>query len=207
MRRTFVMLVAVLWLGQAGSAFAQPPAHFELTGNLGYRWGGGMSSIQGIRDFDTKDNVSWGFALGANTVPGDKSVEVAWTHFSGDVTARTNGGLPLSGGPLHRDDILLNGYFYYNPHSDTRPFITGGLGTSVFGSSTTNTVWRFGWSIGAGIRKEMSEKVALKLQGLWLPVWVSTGTGLWCDPFFCYTAATGEFYDQFELSAGLIIKP
>jgi opacity protein-like surface antigen len=207
MRRTLVLLVAVLLMIQTGSAFAQGAAKFEITGLAGYRWGGGMSSIPNIRDFDTKDNWSFGIGLGALMEPGDKSVDVTWTHFSGDVTARTNGGIALSGGPLHRDDILLNGYFYYNHGSDVRPFITGGLGTSVFGSSTTNTVWRFGWSIGAGIRKEMSEKVALRLQGLWLPVWVSTGTGLWCDPFFCYTADTGEFYDQFELSAGIILKP
>src|SRR5262245_7871366 len=200
MRRTLVMLVAVLVMSPTGSAFAQ--ARLEFTGNLGYRWGGGLSSLPNIRDFDTKDSWSYGLAIGGH-FEGHSSAEVAWTHFSADVTARTPGGARLEGGPLHRDDIMLNGYAYYPRGTDLAPYITGGLGTSIFGSSTTETTWRFGWNIGAGIRKEVNDNVAVRLQGLWLPVWVTTGTGLWCDPFFCYTADTGEFYDQFELSLGL----
>ena len=40
----------------------------------------------------------------------------------------------------------------------------------------------------------------------WMPVWFTTGSGVWCDPFYCYSVGTGESYDQWDVNAALIIK-
>ena len=65
MRSKSLFLAALLVVATAGSALAQQPGTrgIEITPLFGYRWGGGMSTIPGIRDFDTKDNISYGVAL------------------------------------------------------------------------------------------------------------------------------------------------
>jgi hypothetical protein len=208
MRFKMALLAALLVVGSAGSAWAQQPGTrgIELTPLFGYRWGGSMGSITGIRDFDTKDNISYGVGL-AKRLPRNSSTEINWTHFEGDITAKTNGGLPLSGPTLKRDDIMLSGYWYaFDPSRPLIPYFTLGIGCSIFGTDQTETVGRFAWDIGLGFRKELNEKFALSVQSTWIPTWVTTGTGVWCDPFFCYSVGTGEYYDQIEVAGRLSIK-
>ena len=216
MRLKVTLLVALLVASSVGTALAQQPGTrgIEITPLFGYRWGGGMSTIPGIRDFDTKDNISYGVAL-VKRLPRNSAVDINWTHFSGDIEATTTQAFPgsppvgtkLSGPSINRDDILMNGYWYaFDPSRPMIPYFTLGIGASIFGSEKTSTIGRFAWNIGAGLRRELNEKLALNIQGLWLPTWVTTGSGLWCDPWYCYSVGTGEYYDQFEVSGKLSIK-
>jgi len=216
MRLKVTLLVALLVAGSVGTALAQQPGTrgIEITPLFGYRWGGAMSTIPGIRDFDTKDNISYGVAL-VKRLPRNSAVDFNWTHFSGDIEATTTTlfpgsppiGTKLTGPTIVRDDILMNGYWYaFDPTRPMIPYFTLGIGASIFGSDKTSTIGRFAWDIGAGLRRELSDKMALSIQGLWLPTWVTTGSGLWCDPWYCYSVGTGEYYDQFELSGKLSIK-
>jgi hypothetical protein len=204
MRWKMATLLAVILIGSvAEGALAQGRGGLEITPMIGYRWGGGMTSLPGIRDFDTEDTYSYGVSLGSPT-PGNSSVAVAWTHYEADVHAVLNNGVDISGGPLIRDDYMLNGTWYAYRSGYTKPFFTLGLGASVFSSQRTETVGKFAWNMGIGIRRDMSENVGIKVQGLWVPAWFTTGSGVWCDPFYCYGVGTGEYYDQFEVSAGLV---
>ena len=208
MRFKMALLAAVFVVGSAGSALAQQPGTrgIEITPLFGYRWGGSMGSITGLRDFDTQDNISYGVAL-VKRMPRNSATEFSWTHFAGDLSATTNAGVRLSGPTLKRDDYMVNGYWYaFDPTRPLIPYFTLGLGCSVFGSDVTETIGRFAWDIGAGFRRELSEKFALSVQGTWIPTWITTGSGIWCDPFFCYSVGTGEYYDQFEVSGKLSIK-
>lgn len=216
MRLKVTLLVALLVAGSVGTALAQQPGTrgIEITPLFGYRWGGGMSTIPGIRDFDTKDNISYGVAL-VKRLPRNSAVDINWTHFSGDIEATTTQAFPgsppigtkLTGPAIVRDDILMNGYWYaFDPTRPMIPYFTLGIGASIFGSDKTSTIGRFAWDVGAGLRRELSDKMALSIQGLWIPTWVTTGSGLWCDPWYCYSVGTGEYYDQFELSGKLSIK-
>jgi len=216
MRSKSMFLAALLVVATAGSALAQQPGTrgIEITPLFGYRWGGGMATIPGIRDFNTQDNISYGVAI-ARRLPRNSAVDINWTHFSGDISATTTQAFPgsppigthLSGPTLKRDDILMNGYWYaFDPSRPMIPYFTLGIGASIFGTDKTSTIGRFAWTIGAGLRRELSDKLALSVQGLWLPTWVTTGSGLWCDPWYCYSVGTGEYYDQFELSGKLSIK-
>jgi hypothetical protein len=208
MRSKCLFLAAMLVVATAGSALAQQPGTrgIELTPLFGYRWGGSLNSVTGLRDFDTKDNISYGVSL-MKRLPRNSATELSWTHFEGDITAKTNAGLPLNGPTLKRDDFLLSGYWYtFDPSRPLIPYFTLGLGASVFGSSQTETIGRFAWDIGLGLRRELSEKFALSVQATWLPTWITTGSGVWCDPFFCYSVGTGEYYDQYEVAGKLSIK-
>jgi hypothetical protein len=204
-----LFLAAMLVVATAGAALAQQPGTrgIEITPLFGYRWGGSMSTIPGIRDFDTKDNISYGVAL-VKRLPRNSAVDINWTHFEGDLTAKLTAGGPRVTGPtLKRDDILMNGYWYaFDPSRPMIPYFTLGIGASIFGSDKTETIGRFAWNIGGGLRRELNEKLALSIQGLWVPTWITTGSGIWCDPFFCYSVGTGEYYDQIELSGKLSIK-
>ena len=215
MRSKSMFIAALLVAATAGSALAQQPGTrgLEITPLFGYRWGGGMSTIPGIRDFNTQDNISYGVAL-LRRLPRNSAVDINWTHFSGDISATTTQAFPgsppvgtkLNGPTLKRDDILMNGYWYaFDPSRPMIPYFTLGIGASIFGTDKTSTIGRFAWDIGAGLRRELSDRLALSVQGLWLPTWVTTGSGLWCDPWYCYSVGTGEYYDQFELSGKLSI--
>jgi len=208
MRSKCLFLAAMLVVASAGSALAQQPGTrgIEITPLFGYRWGGSMSSISGLRNFDTKDNISYGVGLGRR-LPRNSAVAIDYTHFAGDLSATTNGGVHLSGPTLKRDDIMLDGYWYaFDPSRPLIPYFTLGAGCSIFSSDVTSTVGRFAWDIGAGFRRELNEKLALSVQGTWIPTWITTGTGVWCDPFYCYSVGTGEYYDQIEVAGKLTIK-
>ena len=209
MRWKVVALVAGLLIAQAGAVFAQyGESRFEITPYAGYRWGGGLSTLNLVRNFDTQDNYVYGIGLGMVT-PKNSSVEVAWTHFEGELTAETIAtGIPItSPSLLKRDDIMLNGYWYaYNPDASVKPYFTAGLGAAIFSYPGLSSIGRFSWNLGLGLRADFNEGLGLRLGGKWTPVWITTGSGVWCDPFYCYSVGTGENYDQWEASAGLILK-
>jgi opacity protein-like surface antigen len=209
MQRTFLALavVALVTCGPAGTAAAQEYG-WELIPTVGFRWGGGLSTLPSpIRELDTTDEISYGVAIGKRLRP-NGGVEIAYTHFQGDVEVRfENPNLPpATGGPLKRDDILFNGVWYADRGTNTLPFVTAGIGASIFAAEGADSETRFAWMFGAGIRQDMSEKAGIRLGIRWMPMWVSTGTGVFCDPFFCYATDTGESYDQWEVNGGLVFK-
>jgi len=213
MRWMKVLMVIAVLAGTAGMAQAQLLKGMELTPTFGYRWGGGLSTITGFREIETQDTYSYGVSLG-KTINRQSGGAVRWMHFEGDVDATTNGGIhfpqPGETAPkIKRDDIMLEGTWYAYRQGPTAPFITAGLGAAVFSGNGVETVGRFAWNLGAGIRRDLSESAALRLQGVWTPVWITTGSGIYCQPwypFYCYGTTTGEFYDQFEVSIGLALK-
>jgi opacity protein-like surface antigen len=208
MRKSLVALAAlVLVAAEAGTSFAQTST-FEITPTFGWRWGGGMTSITGIRKLETDPNISYGLSIGRRLNP-MAGVDIGWMHFQGDVHAALTAGGTVDGS-LKRDDILLNGTWYAYRGTSTAPFFTAGAGVSIFAPERAGSETRFAWDIGAGVRHDLSEKAAARLQIKWMPTWITTGSGLYCDPYypyFCYTAGTGESYDQFEVSLGLAFTP
>ena len=215
MRWKKAMLVVALLACTSQLAHAQLLKGMEITPYYGYRWGGGLSTVSGLRELETQDTYSYGVGLG-RTINKQSGGAVRWMHFEGDVSAITTGGieLPLPGSDpfkIKRDDIMLEGNWYAYRQGPTAPYLIAGLGCSIFSGDGLETVGRFAWDIGAGIRRDLSDTAALRIQRVWTPVWVTTGTGIWCDPIYypfypCYTTSTGEFYDQFEVSVGLTLK-
>jgi len=213
MRRTvFVALVVALVACSSAAAWAQNSRGWEFIPFAGYRWGGGMSTIPGVSKFDTKDNWSFGLALDKRMAY-NSAVEIYYGHFGSEFRATMNTPLAGFANPwvhdMARDDIMLNGVWYAlrDSHAEAVPYFTAGLGASIFSGSNLNTVGRFAWDLGVGVRKDINEKAALRLDGRWNPTWVTTGSSVWCDYWYgCYTVGSGEFYDQWELSLGLILK-
>jgi hypothetical protein len=209
MRRIVVLLVAGLLTAQAGVALAQygvgNGGGVEILPFVGYRWGGSLNTVTGFREIKTQDNISYGIGFGMPT-PKYSEVELAWTHYQGTVDFTLNSGVKGTGGTVKRDDILLSGTWYAYHNTSILPYFTAGLGAAIFSSQNASTVGRFTWDLGIGFRKDINDKVAMRLSGKWVPVWVTTGTGVWCDYYYCYSVGTGENYDQFEVGLNLIFK-
>jgi len=209
MRRIVVLMVAGLLTAQAGVALAQygvgNGGGLEILPLFGYRWGGSLNTVTGFRDIKTQDNIAYGIGFGVPT-PKYSEVELAWTHYEGAVDFTTTGGLTGTGGNVKRDDIILSGTWYAYHNMSVLPYFTAGLGGAIFSSPRSSTIGRFTWDLGLGFRKDINDKLAMRLSGKWVPVWVTTGSGVWCDYYYCYTVGTGENFDQFEVGLNLIFK-
>ena len=208
MRRISLLLIALLVL--SGTSASAQVRSVELIPFGGYRWSGGLSSLT-LLDLDVKDAAAYGICLDFNMAY-SSAAELYWSHWSGDWEATDPGApvgqTPYRTGSFSRDDIMLAGIWYATRSGAVaRPYFTAGLGTSIFYADNADTEWRFAWDIGAGVRKDVNEKFGLRVDFRWVPTWVTTGTSTWCDPYWgCYPANTGEFFDQWELTGGLIIK-
>lgn len=204
--RTMALLTIVLLMLLGTSASAQVRS-VELIPFGGYRWSGGISSLTGVDEFNVKDAAAFGACLDFNMAY-NSAAELYWSHWSGDWEATTVLGGNKRTGEFSRDDIMLAGIWYATRSGAVaRPYFTAGLGASIFYADNVETVGRFAWDIGAGVRKDINEKLGLRVDFRWVPTWVTTGTSTWCDPYWgCYPASTGEFFDQWELTGGLIIK-
>ena len=205
MRKVILFVLVTLVLAST-TASAQVQS-VEIVPFAGYRWSGGLSSIQSIPDLDVKDAAAYGVALDFN-LPRSSAAELYWSHWSGDWDAELLTGGNRSGS-FSRDDILLTGIWYAaRPGALARPYVTAGIGASIFYADNVDAVGKFAWSLGAGVRRDFNEKLGLRVDFRWPPAWITTGATVWCDPYWgCYPTDTGEFFDQWELTAGLIIKP
>ena len=207
MRKGVLAISLCVLAGWSTGAYAQV-RNVAIVPFGGYRWGGGLNSITGVRSFDTQNTWAYGVALDVGLAY-NSAVEIYYSHFSGDWDALLTTGDTLKGS-LNRDDIMVNGIWYATASSQViRPYFTAGLGVSIYSSEGVSATGRFAWNVGAGLRHDFNDKVALRLDGRWLPTWFTTGSSIYCYPYSlygCYPMSTGEFYDQFELTAGLIIK-
>ena len=207
MRSSFWKGLIVVGLIAAWAGNALAAGELDIVPFAGYRWGGSLSTIPGVKKFDVQDNWNYGVAIDKQ-VSQEAAAELYYSHFSSDWDATLSAGNTKLSSNFNRDDIELNGlWFAYRPGQDTRPYFTAGLGTSVFSSDATETVWRFAWNIGAGVRKDINPKTALRVEGRWHPTWVTTGSSAFCDPFYgCYSVGTGESFDQFDVTLGLAYR-
>jgi len=202
MRKSLLLAILACLVLQAGTALAQVQG-VELIPFGGYRFSSGLSSIAGV-DIDAKDAPVYGVSLDARMAY-NTAVEIYYGHWRGDLEIRSLSG--VTKGEFGRDDIMINGVWYaMRPGAMTRPYFTAGLGCAIYSAPRASTTGRFAWDIGAGIRHDFNERMGLRVDGRYMPTWVTTGTSVWCDPFYCYPVSSGEFFDQFEVTGGLVIK-
>jgi hypothetical protein len=198
-------VLTTLLLFSATAAGAQQYKSIEIVPFGGYRWSGGISNVSGVSKFEAKDAAVFGVALDVN-VSTDAALEVYWTRFSGDwETTDVNGEVKT--GSFNRDDILLGGNWYAaNPGRLGLLYISAGFGVSIYSSDAAETTGRFAWSLGAGIRRNWSERFGYRVGFRWAPTYVTEGSSFWCDSGNCYPWTSGSLFNQWELAAGLIIK-
>jgi hypothetical protein len=201
-----MQVILTTWLLlTATAAGAQQYKSIEIVPFGGYRWSGGISNVSGVSKFDAKNAGVFGAALDVN-VSTDAALELYWSHFKGDWETQDVSG-EVGTGTFKRDDFHLGGIWYAaSPGRLGRLYISAGFGVSIYSSDDAETQGRFAWSLGAGMRRDWSRRLGLRADFRWAPNYITEGGSFWCDSFNCYPVTSGSLFNQWELSAGLIVK-
>jgi hypothetical protein len=182
---------------------------FELTPFGGYRFSGSVPlDDPHFSKVDLADSGVFGLAAGVEVPEG--LLEFMWTHQ--DSSARV---LPVSGGPaeesfdLSADQFHLNGLYFPPEFEHYRPYVLAGLGMTRYApSGDIESMNRFSWALGGGVKVPFSQRLALRLEAKWDPALTSSSTSVFCNSSTgtCLVGTSGKLIDQFDLTAGLSLR-
>jgi hypothetical protein len=228
-----IALILVLILLTASTALAQPPK-FELKGSLSWVLANGISfsgqevdfpdgSTQVFNRIEPEDGVSFGLGLG---VYANRNVEVAflWDRHVSEMT--------LSGQPnsvsfqttMKVSDMNIDSYHgvvIYNWGSyldQIRPFLYGGLGSTVYGGlefkdlyglpRSTSAKGKFSSTWGAGVKFYPARSFGIQAHFKWTPTYIKSDPGgYWCDPWYgCYTTSNADYSNQWAFGGALLAR-
>ena len=111
-------------------------------------------------------------------------------------------------------------YNFGETDAKIRPFFFGGLGAtqyssgefSVAGFTSTGKLseTQFSTTWGGGVKFQASKSLGFKVAGRWTPTYIkSDPAGVWCDPYWwntCWVIGDSQYSNQFEVSAGVVIR-
>lgn len=177
----------------------------------GYMFGGKIKFYDG--NFDIKGNGNYGVALG---FPVERIVKVELSYFRMDtkgVWYHNRNATP----PYNQDKTLDMAMQYFQigvvktaSLSKVKPFGLISLGATWFDlkdNSNLNDLWAFSAVFGAGVRVDMNEHVALRLQGRFMAPMYFDGLGIGIGTGGVSGGAVfGTYALQGDFSAGLIFK-
>jgi len=214
LRKIAVALVIVALLAPSTAVVAQEKK-WELSGNVGYKFGGGFETRR--LDEDLKGSfqagVNYGASIGYNFNP-QFMLEAAWNRQDSALDVQ-----PLSGGNkteafgLNIDQYHGNFIWHaYNRNPNFKPYFLLGLGATTFSPKGVDidSETKFSFALGGGMKYATSDSFGLKLQGRWTPTYINSSPGgIWCDPFFpfyCYQLSSAHYASQFDVTAGVVFK-
>jgi Outer membrane protein beta-barrel domain len=192
-----------------------PAAHaqrgVELTPFAGWMWGGTLDYASG--SIHVNAAPSYGGMLGVEVRPSE-FVEISYWYQGADVIARPFGLPDFKFMELATHYIQAGGTKYMRPLGSAKvvPFATGGLGMTIFSPSNgpagvnldDETV--FSISVGGGLRYEVNEKVALRLQSRLLLPTQLWGAGVWFGTGGGGVSVSGTSIAQGDATLGIVIK-
>jgi outer membrane protein with beta-barrel domain len=214
MKKLFEIRTIVCWLALC-VAFAVPNAfsqRFEITGQLGGQWNGGLDlSTANFLHFDVGNSKTYG--LTAGYLPGKRfGVEFQWNYSFADITVQspTGGNVKLVG--LNSNQYLGNFVYHFaDKESKLRPFAFLGLGANDLrpGRSEVRGLTRFVGAFGGGAKYSLSRHFGLRLQAKWSPTYINTTRGgYWCDPFWggCWAVGNSHFLHEVDATGGITFR-
>jgi hypothetical protein len=154
----------------------------------------------GLTDVSVTGGLTWGGQLGFEAREGF-TFEVSYMQQESHISVANTDVLGLAVGQLH-GNFLFEKIAY---GSKARPYFLLGAGVTFFNpDGGFDGESRFSFSLGAGVKTKMSDKLGFKLQGKYNPTYLQDEWGgTWCDPFYgCYAIADPEYLDQGEFTAG-----
>jgi len=165
---------------------------------------------------DPKDSFKWGLMFGVNATD---NVEVGFQYGSQKTTLEAGGTTTREIGDIGVS--TYHGYFGYNffePEATVRPFVLFGLGATSFGSVDFTTLngtpltidgtTQFSTTLAVGVKMFPSPGFGVRAGLQWVPTYIkSDADGYWCDPWFgCYVVGDAQYSNQWDLSAGVIVR-
>jgi opacity protein-like surface antigen len=210
--KTSFLLAAIAWtVVVAPTAWAQ--RGIEVTPFIGGQINGGLNlSTPLYKRIDVQNGLNYGvsasYSIGKYT-----GVEFMWNHNHADTVAQpTSGGADLKLFGLTSNQYLGDFVMHFKDRdSRLRPFVLFGAGATNLAPdrSHVNSITRFAWVFGGGVKYNLSEHLGVRLQAKWSPTYINTTTeGVWCDPFWagCWTKGDSVFLNELDGTVGLTFR-
>ena len=206
-------LLLIAWLSSAAQDAARAEHNFEITPYYGYRLGGELEDIEfpNVDSLEIEDGSALGIIV-SYSVHDNGQIEFQYSHQStelkgnGDVFSSSN--LVLT--DLDVDWWLVGGNYTAGARRDPlRGFIGFSLGMTdldpkepAFDGDSL-----FAFSFYGGFKAALAERIGLRFQVQWVAALFDSENDAFCSSAgFCFLVTESQYLDQFELSAGMIIK-
>jgi len=209
-QRLLVVLVALV----VAITLAPPAAssqQFEFTPFVGYRWGGGFSSVDrdfsdiSNTDFSVSDASAWG-AMADFSLTDNWQLEILYSRQETDL--RIDEGFLAPDDPLFDMNVeyLHGGLLYQWRLAGIRPYLTGGLGGTKFSpvDSDARSETRFSFNFGGGAKVFFGDHFGLRADARFFETYISDKDEVFCDRFGCFRVNVGEYLTQFQMAGGII---
>jgi len=193
-------LVAVLAV--PGRVFAQD---FEIAPFAGYRFGGDFFELISSRRLDLDGATAFGVAVDVPTSSPGSQFEAFVTHQQAHVAVPTYPGGETRRWSMTVDHYQVGGLHEFDP-GRVRPFLTGSVGLTRYGTTGDNEI-RFGFAAGGGVKLIPAGNIALRLESRVFGTFVdANGQAFACGPGTCLVAFNADVLWQMEFTAGLVIR-
>jgi opacity protein-like surface antigen len=216
MRLRAIWIVAgfILLFGASSAAAQYGPGKWEITPFVGYETSGSYplrSQTIGVnvKDLRVDGATSFGTFIDYSLTP-NAQAEFIWDRNLTSYSAQVLAGEPFFKAYDSTIDQYQFGLLYMLLGSDhrLRPYAAGSLGfTHEFNSGGNPTRTDFSYSLGGGVKYELSRHIALRGDARYLPTYANSSLTEYCDPFFgCYTAKVSNYQHRGNFTAGVVFK-
>jgi hypothetical protein len=209
------MVAGLLCLVAAIPARAQYGAErWELTPFVGYETNGSYP-LNPTSPLVTVNNLRIDGAPSFGTFIDYSVTHNAQFEFMWDRNQTTYSDQQSFGGPYTKafdsdvDQYQFGGlYMLLSREHRIRPYVAGSVGfTHEFNSGQTPNRLDFAYSIGGGVKYELSRHLALRGDARFMPTYANSSLAQYCDPFFgCYTAKVSQYQNRGNFVAGIVIR-
>jgi len=204
-----VWIVALLLLPSL--AWAQSRGQSELTGQVGWQYGGTQDYVAysgySAGDFHANAALNFGGLL-SHFVQDYYAIEIGYSYQKTDLMVRPIGFKDVKVGDLSTHYIQLYGTRYVPVRPDKADaFVMAGLGATGYSVPGFNSRWLTSFAIGGGVKFHFNEKAGLRLQTrLLLPVQWSSGGFYFGSGGAQVTVGGSSTLVQGDVSLGLVMK-
>src|SRR5262245_45609143 len=213
--RTLWAVFGLATLLGATSASAQFAGEkWEITPFVGYETSGSYPLNPQtfgvfVNDLRVDGATSFGTFIDYSLTP-NAQAEFMWDRNLTSYSAQTLPGEPFFKAYDSTIDQYQFGLLYmlFGGEHRLRPYLTGSLGfTHEFNSGGNPTRTDFSYSMGGGVKYELSRHVALRGDARYMPTYANSSLATYCDPFFgCYTAKVSNYQHRGNFVAGIVFK-
>jgi len=208
LKTTRLLTIAIFAL--LASAVAQ---NFEITGQVGGQFNGGLDLSTSIfHRIEVGNALNYGITAGY-LLGEHGAIEFQWNKMDADTRAQPiGGGSSIKVFSLGQNQYMGNFVFHFTDReAKTRPFAFFGLGASSLDPDRSGVqgTTRFAFSLGAGIKHNLSKHLGLRGQIKYSPTYLTTTDGgYWCDPFWggCWVVGNNHYLNEFDIGAGITLR-
>lgn len=203
-RKLLPMSLGLLLIG------APALAQIEVTPMLGWTYGGNFrdayygDAANPITNISVANTAHYGIAV---DIPLSREAQFELLYLRQDTDLRYDGAVDPD---TPEFDLSINyfhaGFLFQQPYGDWRPYGIFHLGATLFApkDGDLDNNWRFSWALGLGVKRPISERVAIRLQSRWVGNYITSTSPTWCDPRgFCYGYNSDIIMWQGELTGGV----